>query len=632
MVCLRKTVCFGFVLLCLMTGFCVAVENTVPGKIEVSLKTEGKAGIFEEIKADAAAKIKAEQEAKIGQLRLPEDTSSRFTVKELRISGNTLISTDELLKNMPLVYNASDRPANQAEPGDLYDFRILHDIIAHSGQPREVSRRTMQGFTQYILSVYQQHDYAGIYVYISAEAVEGDVRLQDGILPVEIVEAKVSEITITPYNVKREKVEKGILRSSVIEAWSPTKVGQMVNKKKLDDFVNLLNRNPDRYVSAVISRGSEPDSLALGYDVYEANPWHYYVQVDDAGVKERRWAPRVGIINTNFTGRDDRITGVYQAPLESDFDDNYSAFGSYEFPLVTPKLRLNLYGGKSEFDISGGGGISFLGKGSFYGGILRFNVFHTDGWFFDVTSSLTHENSKVTPSLSPTMESDVEMNLWGAGLDLHRSDDMSNTSFTFNRVQSIGGSSQRRFWDTIADSGARRNTDRHFNTYMVSAAHSQYLDPNKIHRLSGSFRHITSNERLAPSKMTAFGGLYSVRGYKENEVVADGGVLLSAQYEFDLVKHSRSGENRETESEQTVKKPWLNKLALLAFTDFARAKTKNAVAGEKGVQELCSIGVGTTVALGEHLDAGIYYGCPLRSTDDTREGKGRWNFSFILRW
>jgi len=632
MACLRKMVCFGFVLLCLMTGFCVAIENAVPHKRRIPLSGEEKAGVFEEIKTETAVELKAKQESEIEQLNLPEDTSVRFDVKEIRISGNTLISTDELLKNMPLVYNASDKPAHQAEPGDLYDFGVLHDIITHPGQPREVSRRTMQGFTRYILLVYQQHDYAGIYVYISAEAVEGNVRLQDGILPVEIVEAKVSEITITPYNVKREKVEKGILRSSVIEAWSPTKVGQTVKKKKLDDFVNLLNRNTDRYVSAVISRGSEPDSLALGYDLYEASPWHFYVQTDDAGVKERQWAPRVGIINTNFTGGDDRITGVYQAPLESDFDDNYSAFGSYEFPLVTPQLRLNLYGGRSDFDISGGGDIDFLGKGSFYGGILRLNVFQTDDWFFDVTGSLSHEHSKVSPSLFPTMGTDVEMDLWGIGAHLYHSDNMSNTSFAFDQIQSIGGSPQRKFWDSATSSGVRTNTERHFNIYIAGAAHSQYLDPNKIHRLSGSSRWITSDERLAPSKMTTFGGLYSVRGYKENEIVADGGVLLSAQYEFDLVKYSESLENRETESEQTDKKPWLSKLALLGFTDFARAKTKSPVGGETGTQELCSIGVGTAVTLGGNLDAGIYYGCPLRSTADTREGKGRWNFSIILRW
>ena len=122
-----------------------------------------------------------------------------------------------------------------------FTTRVLHLIIQEPGEPREVSRRTMQGFTQYILSVYQSHDYAGIYIYIPAQVVKDGMELQDGILPLEVVEGKISEITTTAYDINREKVEKGILRSTLVETWSPVRVGQVVNKKKLDDFVNLRN-------------------------------------------------------------------------------------------------------------------------------------------------------------------------------------------------------------------------------------------------------------------------------------------------------------------------------------------------------------------------------------------------------
>ncbi|MHC4500912.1 MAG: ShlB/FhaC/HecB family hemolysin secretion/activation protein, partial [Planctomycetota bacterium] len=385
---------------------------------------------------------------------------------------------------------------------------------------------------------------------------------------------------------------------------------------------NLLNLNPDRYVSAVISRGSEPNSLAVGYDLYEANPWHYYVQLDSAGANERQWAPRFGIINTNLTGKDDRITTMYQVSLDS-IKDNYLVYGTYEFPLFTPGLRLNLYGGHSEFDVSGGAGIDFLGRGSFYGGIFRLNVLQNDGWFFDATSSLGREKSRVT---YVGLDTDIDIDLWGIGANLHRSDEMSNSSLAFNRVQSIGASSTAEFVN------ARQNTDPHFNIYTVGAVHSRYFDPNKVQRLSGSLRWITSNRRLTPSKMTAFGGLYSARGYGEDEIVADGGLLLSAQHEFDLVKHSQSKENREADSEEEAEKGQLSKLALVSFVDFARAKMKHPVPGENAVEELCSVGIGTAIGLGNDFNANIYYGFPLRTTAETRARHGRWGFSFTRRW
>ncbi len=572
---------------------------------------------------------KAEVKKYFGELTFPEDTSQRFLVKELQISGNDLISTAELLEELPYAYAISEQ-IDDTTVAQVYDFRVIHDVILDPGQEREVSLKSIQGLTKYVLSIYQEEGYAGIYVYIPAKAVEGTDKLVDKILPIEVLEGKIAEIAVERYDFDREEVEKGFLKDSAIKTWSPVKQGEVIQKNKVDDFVKLLNLNPDRYVSAVISRSADPNALNLTYDVYEANPWHWYLQVDNSGTKDRQWSPRIGVTNTNLTGIDDRFSAMYQAPWDSDIDENYALFGTYDFPLLTPRLRLNFYGGHSEFDVTPQGGpFNFLGRGSFYGSILSYNIFQMDNWFVDVTGSLSQENSKVTPALG--LASDVDMDLWGLGINIHRSDDMSNTSLTFNRIESMGGSSRDEFDD------ARTNADPDFTIYNFGASHSQYLETSKVHRVSASFRLITSNERLVPAKMTTFGGFYSVRGYEEDEIVADGGILISGQYEFDLVKHRESLENREATSEASSEetqdnKPWLRKLAPLAFIDFGRAKIESPLVGEREIQELCSLGVGTIAELGDNFSAGIYYGWPLRGTDETDKGDGRFNFSCIYRF
>lgn len=594
-------------------------------------EAEAKAARQETAKAKARRKAseKGKRWAEIERLDLPEDTTARLSVKRVEVSGNTLISTEELFEDMPLVYNASDEPLEQAESSELYDLRVVHDVIAQPGEPRRVSARTIQGLTQYILSAYQRRGYAGIYVYVPVEAVGEELKLEDGVLPIEVLEATISEVTVTAYNLDREEVEEGYLNRSVFMEWSPVQVGQVANQKDLDDFINLLNLNPDRYVSARVSQGAEPRSLRVGYDIYEANPWHWYTQVDNAGSKQRRWSPRFGLINTNLTGRDDRLTTVYQFPIDEP-DQNYSIYGSYEFPVFGPRLRLKLYGGYSEFDIDpeGASGFNFFGNGWFYGGLLRYNVHQQDGWFFDVTSSLSQEKSKITSSLfNSVLGSEVTMNLWGIGVDIHKSDDMSNSSVSFNRIHSVGGS------DDSAFNQARTGADSTFNIYTISAAHQRYLDTDKIGRVSGSLRWVQPNDRLNPARMTVYGGLYSVRGYKENEVVADGGTLVSAQYEYDLVKNYESQEGIQTDEDSgPVQKPFLRRLAPLVFFDAARAKVKHPVGTEKETEELASVGVGTAITLGDNFDAGIYYGFPLRSTDDTRKGHGRWSFNLMMRW
>ena len=88
----------GFVLLYLGT-ICSVASDEAMTEYTTHLETKGQLALKE--KARTAEKIEAKQKAEIEQLDLPEDTSSRFTVRELRISGNNLISTEELLKNMP---------------------------------------------------------------------------------------------------------------------------------------------------------------------------------------------------------------------------------------------------------------------------------------------------------------------------------------------------------------------------------------------------------------------------------------------------------------------------------------------------------------------------------------------------
>ncbi|MHC4371173.1 MAG: ShlB/FhaC/HecB family hemolysin secretion/activation protein [Planctomycetota bacterium] len=476
--------------------------------------------------------------------------------------------------------------------------------------------KAIQGLTKYILSAYQEKGYAGIYVYVPAKAVKDKTKLTDAILSVQVLEGKIAQVTVERYDFDRNPRERGYLKTSVLQSWSPIREGDVIRKKTLDEFVRLLNLNPDRHVYPVVSRSTEPNALNLSYDLHEKSPWHLYIQVDNSGTRDRQWSPRVGLINTNLTGVDDRLSAMYQAPWEKGIEDEYALFGSYDRPIFTPRLRLSLYSGYSQFDILGSG-INFLGNGSFYGGILSYNILQIGDWFLGLTGSLSQERSKVTPSLG--IASDVDMELWGVGATVHRSDDMSNTSLTFNRSENMGGSNRRKFED------ARFGADPDFAIYRFGATHSQFLDSTRVNRISGSFRSVTSNERLVPAKMTAFGGLYSVRGYEEDEIVADGGIIISGQYEFDVIK-ARSAKQGQTE------KALLRRFAPVVFVDYGRAKIKDPVATEKRVRELSSTGTGLIFELGDNFSAQLYCGWALRGTDETERGTARLHANFIMRF
>jgi hemolysin activation/secretion protein len=592
-------------------------------------KTESQEILEQKEAADekAAAKQAAPmKDAEKAAENLPTDNTPRYSVSRIEISGNTLISSADLFKRLPEVFSAAPAGKSTYESAFLYDFRNLKQLIANPGASLELSARTIQGLTQYLLGVYQQKGYSGIYVYVPGQAFETGKELSQGILPVCVLEATVSDVTSEYYDVNNKPAEKEYLNSDALLSWSPVKHGKVARKKDIDDYVNLLNQNPDRYVTAVISRGDDANSLAVEYRVYEANPWHFFVQADNSGTKDIQWAPRFGVVNTNLFGFDDKLTAVYQTPLDSSMGDQYAVYGSYDFPIWGPKLRLNIFGGYNEFDIVGSEGIDFLGRGSFGGAILRYNLYQFDKWFFDVTGTIVYEQSKVSPSLFPEfLATDIHTTMCGYGFQAYKTEDMAETSAGFNWLTTLDSSPQEDI--SLARSGAKKD----FSILTLFGRHSRYLDADKVQRLTASAQWIIPDERVVPHRMTSFGGMYTVRGYDEYEVIADGGILASLQYEYDLVR-ADTVTKYATRTESEKGKYFLRKLAPLVFMDYGRSTIEDAQASEDRNTEMCSLGAGLITEIGKNFTGTVYYGYPLIATDETHTGKGRLNAGVTLRW
>ncbi|KKL25117.1 hypothetical protein LCGC14_2408540, partial [marine sediment metagenome] len=286
------------ILFCVLTGDVIAepVDVRESIKTESQVELEEKATEKPEVKRPRAAEKISDEE--IAQLDLPADTTTVMTASELRITGNTLVTTEELLSGIGAIYNNSNLPLLKADSSNLYDFRTVLEIIESPGQERSVSARTILGLTRCLLGIYKAKGFSGILVSVPPSALEGG-ELRNNVLLIAVTEASITSVTTNYYTPDNEIVEEGYLKSSFLQKWSPIEVGKVAKEKKLNDFVNLLNINPDRYVSATVSKGAEPGTLAVGYNIYEANPWHYFLQIDNAGTKDRQWTPRAGVINTN---------------------------------------------------------------------------------------------------------------------------------------------------------------------------------------------------------------------------------------------------------------------------------------------------------------------------------------------
>lgn len=132
--------------------------------------------------------------------------------------------------------------------------------------------------------------------------------------------------------------------------------------------------------------------------------------------------------------------------------------------------------------------------------------------------------------------------------------------------------------------------------------------------------------------MTSFGGMYTVRGYDEFEMVVDGGILASLQYEYDIIRKAHVDEYAAGDASEDLRKPFIRKIAPLVFADYGQARIEDPLPSEHRDRELASVGGGTIVELGENFTGTVYYGYPLIATENTRSGKGRLNVGLLFRW
>ena len=162
----------------------------------------------------------------VSPMSFPEDRTQRFSVSQVQIRGNALISTTELLEELPAACAISVGQGDETAD-EIYDFRALNGIISNPGETRQVSLKTIQGLTKYILQAYQAKGYAGIYVYVPAEAVKGKGTLAGDILPVQVIEGKIAQVSVRRYDFDRNPQEKAFLKESALESWSPVRAGDI---------------------------------------------------------------------------------------------------------------------------------------------------------------------------------------------------------------------------------------------------------------------------------------------------------------------------------------------------------------------------------------------------------------------
>jgi len=364
--------------------------------------------------------------------------------------------------------------------------------------------------------------------YVNSGAILDDQDLEGGVVVLTIVEGTLNEIEVRGNFWLRSNFIK-----RRVEHWAgpPLQVG------RIQEALLLLNEQPMIVkVNADLQPAGEPGKSRLVVNVKEHFPFH-------AGLEFSNDRPAsVGAEHLDFIGSDQSLTGNGDAldvrlglinRTHSGWESSFDNFAlAYTLPLSSWDTTLRLSYRQNDYTVIEEpiSELGIDGKSNSFDITLRQPLYHTLNCQFalSVTGSRRHSESFLGGqrfSFSPgTVNGEENVSVLRFGQEwLYRSQQQvialrSNFHFGVNAFDATMNGTDRdgRFFAWLGQGQYVRRLDQR-GTQIILRADGQW-----------------TSDQLLSLEQFAIGGIDTVRGYRENEIVRDKGVIGSAELRVPL--------------------------------------------------------------------------------------------------
>lgn len=453
--------------------------------------------------------------------------------------------------------------------------------------------------------------------YITSLAYAPAQEIADNTVEFRIVEGRVGGI----------KVEDGKYYSKeMIERKFFVEEGQMLNYKKLEKSIKRINKQPDRTVKAVLLPGEKAGtSDILLKQEEEKSPRHLYVEYNNRG-SEYTGEERVGIgfVDNNLFGYDDILSTKIRARADEDYDKVYGGSLDYNFPVSRYDTRLGFYGAYSHAEI--GGQFKVLdpeGEATACGIYLTHPLFDKDFYTpvaLNLTSNATlgFDSISVRNSILGEETSHDELRVIKPGIGFDAKDSMGRT-FMSNELR-IGIANFLGSMDEYDEDASRIDAGGEFIKYVGSLTRLSRLPFSSY--LTASIKYQYTDSPLVNCEQFPLGGANTVRGFPENDYLADYGWVSTVELRTPAFLLP-SGLRVPYDKEKTSLK---DAMQFAYFIDFGEGHLKKAQVGEEDYKFLSSIGLGLRYDFADHLRGKIDWGFPIGDEESSDGSSSRVHF------
>ena len=373
-------------------------------------------------------------------------------------------------------------------------------------------------------------------------------------LTFDIAVGRVNEIRtlasgdrIPPEERINHPIHKKILENAPLQPPTDETEGDLLWRKKLEDYFLYLSRHPGRNVEASVGASSQPGGVGLDFMIWENKPLALFMEFSNTGTKQEGYfRQRYGLFTSQLTGNDDTFSLEY---LTSDFSSSNAVFGEYTAKVPgMDRLRWSIGGDWSEFFADEFGVLddAFTGNSWSVDGNLTGNLVQDGAFFIDLVGGVRMQHLQVTNNLLLTDES-ANFLIPYVMLEADHLTDWANFS------GSIGLEFNLLKHDdlTLFELGSRPDTADQWVRMNWSGVQSFFLEPllnpegfadpstpgtsTLAHEMMLYFGgQYSFGSRLLPQFQQVLGGMYSVRGYPQSVAAGDSSILAKAEYRYHI--------------------------------------------------------------------------------------------------
>jgi hemolysin activation/secretion protein len=424
--------------------------------------------------------------------------------------------------------------------------------------------------------------------YITSGAFIPPQELQNGIVKIEVIEGEVESINIDGLKKLRPSYVRSRLALAAKTPLDQNRLLQALQMLQLDPLIGNI--------SAELGAGSRPGISVLEIKVREADPFSAQLSIDN----ER--SPSVGsvrrqlqIFHNNLLGFGDRFHAGY---INTDGSNSLDDL-SYTFPINAANGTIGFSYGRTSTNIveTPFNVLDIQSASRNYQLTYRQPLYQTPNEEFALGLTASRQESETSLLNEP----------YPLSLGANDRGETRISAVRFfqeytqrNNVQVFAVRSQFNF-GLDAFNATINNTapDSQFVTWRGQTQYLRLLTPDTTLLLRSDIQ--LSDRPLVALEQFSAGGQQSVRGYRQDYLLADNGLFASAEIRTSILRIPK----------------WQTNLQLAPFFDLGTVWNNSSSDVNIKQQTLSSLGIGLRLLVGDNFNAKFDWGIPLVKVDKT---------------